>query len=116
MKSKLLVLGVMLSCLLGLTACGQEINYNSVEGSRYQAETFNVENLRAFATTVEDQWFENWYLQGITPQNFEEKMYFSLAGYGDDYYEVIYTYGDGDITVTPQRFFRLKVIWPDDEP
>ncbi|MDC7292194.1 MULTISPECIES: OadG family transporter subunit [unclassified Butyrivibrio] len=123
MKSKLLVLGVMLSCLLGLTACGQEINYNSVEGSRYQAETFNVENLRAFATTVEDQWFENWYLQGITPQNFEEKMYFSLAGYGDDYYEVIYKGYDswckaveelgysnletlqGDISVTDTKFY-----------
>lgn len=123
MKSKLLVLGVMLSCLLGLTACGQEINYNSVEGSRYQAETFNVENLRAFATTVEDQWFENWYLQGITPQNFEEKMYFSLAGYGDDYYDAISKGYDswykavedlgysspetlqGDISVTDTKFY-----------
>lgn len=34
----------------------------------------------------------------------------------DDYYEVIYTYGDGDISVTPQRFFRLQITWPDDIP
>ncbi len=79
MKRKLLVLGVMLSCLLGLTACGQEIKYNTVEGSRYQAESFNVENIRAYASSIEDRCFESWFLQGVTPENFEERLYFELA-------------------------------------
>ncbi len=90
MKRKLLVLGVMLSCLLGLTACGQEIKYNTVEGSRYQAESFNVENIRAYASSIEDRCFESWFLQGVTPENFEERLYFELAyNYGDDYFDVI---------------------------
>ena len=33
-----------------------------------------------------------------------------------DYVEMIYTYGDGSIATTPQRFFRLKATWPDDDP
>lgn len=91
MKRKLLVLGMMLSFLLGLTACGQEINYNSVEGSRYQPDYFNVETLRVYSSNIEDRCFETWFLQGITPDNFEEKLYFDLGlNYGDDYYDVMY--------------------------
>ena len=123
MKRKLLLLGVMLSCLLGLTACGKEISYNSVEGSRYPAENFNVENIRQYASNIEDMFFESWYLQGITPDNFEERLYFDLANYGDDYYEVMYKGYDswckavkdlgfnsleslqGDISVTDTKFY-----------
>ncbi|WP_197027109.1 OadG family transporter subunit [Butyrivibrio sp. MC2021] len=91
MKRKLLVLGVMISCLLGLTACGQEVKYNSVEGSRYQADIFNVENIRSYASNIEDRCFESWYLQGITPANFEESLYFELGpNYGDEYYDVMF--------------------------
>ncbi len=79
MKQKMLVLGVMLSCLLGLTACGESTQLNTVEGSRYSSDIFNLQNLTEFSQRIEDNYFENWYLQGITPENFEERLYYDLA-------------------------------------
>lgn len=90
MKRKLLVLGVMISCLLGLTACDNNEISNSVEGSRYKAEEFNVYSIRKYAEELEDVYFENWYLQGTTPKNFEENHYFEIADeHGDDVYTVV---------------------------
>ncbi len=90
MKQKMLVLGVMLSCLLGLTACGESTELNTVEGSRYSSDIFNLENLSYYAQTVEDNNFEYWYLQGITPENFEEKLYFEISmNSSDERYEVL---------------------------
>ena len=90
MKQKMLILGVMLSCLLGLTACGESTQLNTVEGSRYSSDIFNIENLKYYAQTVEDNNFEAWYLQGITPDNFEEKLYFDIAmSSSDERYEVL---------------------------
>ncbi len=99
MKHKILVLGVMVASLLGLTACGSdETNYNTVEGSRYHSELFKTENITDYAKYVEDQAFETWFLSGVTPENFEEKAYFDLAmnfnnmsgdlSFNDAYYNV----------------------------
>ena len=90
MKHKMLVLGVMLSCLLGLTACGENTNVNTVEGSRYSSDIFTAEALKTYAATIEDNNFEYWYLQGITPENFEDKLYLDIAmSTSDDRYNVL---------------------------
>ena len=90
MKRKMLVLGVMLSCLLGLTACGEEVKSNTVEGSRYSSDIFTQESLKGFAEAIEDNNFEMMFLQGVTPENFEEKMYFDIAlSSSDERYEVL---------------------------
>ncbi|ADL33966.1 sodium ion-translocating decarboxylase gamma subunit [Butyrivibrio proteoclasticus B316] len=90
MKHKTLVLGVMLSCLLGLTACGAEVKSNTVEGSRYSSDIFTQESLKGFAESLEDNNFEGWYLQGITPDNFESNLYFDIAlNSTDERYEVL---------------------------
>lgn len=90
MKHKMLVLGVMLSCLLGLTACGENTQINTVEGSRYSSDIFTAEALKTYAATIEDNNFEYWYLQGITPENFEEKLYLDIAmSTSDDRYNVL---------------------------
>lgn len=93
MKHKILVLGLVMSCLLGLTACGKEITYNTVEGSRYNPNQFNQDFMANYANVFEDRLFEQWYLRGITPETFEKEMYFEIAtnqqgGYDDDFFEV----------------------------
>jgi sodium pump decarboxylase gamma subunit len=91
MKHKKLILGVMLTCLLGLTACGQTTSeINSVEGSRYSAQTFTITNIDNYANMVEDQRFETWYLAGVTPDNFESLLYQEIAmSTTDEHYEVM---------------------------
>ncbi len=90
MKRKMLILGVMLSCLLGLTACGETNATNTVEGSRYSSDIFTLDSIRGYAEAIEDNNFENWYLQGITPENFEEALYFDIAlSTSDERYEVL---------------------------
>ena len=79
MKHKILVLSLVMSCLLGLTACGKETVYNTVEGSRYHTQLFTESTINNYATYIEDEVFENWYLQGVTPENFEQRTYFDLA-------------------------------------
>ncbi len=98
MKHKILVLGVMICSLLGLTACGSETATRSLDGSRYYPDLFTQDSISNFATYLEDDVFEKWYLNGITPENFEEKAYFNLAmkfnnqtgdlSFDDDYYNV----------------------------
>lgn len=90
MKRRILVLGVIISCLLGLTACGESENTNSVAGSRYKPEEFTVASVKEYAEKIEDTYFENWYLQGTTDKNVDEMHYFEIADeYGDDVYTVI---------------------------
>ncbi len=98
MKHKIMVLGVMISCLLGLTACGSSVNYNTVEGSRYHSELFTSQQIADYVAFVEDDMFERWYKEGVTPDNFEEKTYFDMSmtlnrqtgelSFNDDYYNV----------------------------
>ncbi len=98
MKTKIFVLGVMICSLLGLTACGSETATKSLDGSRYYPELFTQDSISNFATYLEDEVYEKWYLNGITPENFEEKTYFNLAmkfnnqtgdlSFDDDYYNV----------------------------
>ena len=96
MKHKILVLGLVMSCLLGLTACGKEITYNTVEGSRYNPDEFNQDFMANYANIFEDRLFEQWYLRDITPENFEKELYFDIAAsqqggtitYDDDFFEV----------------------------
>ena len=91
MKHKKLILGVMLSCLLGLTACGQaESTTNSVAGSRYSETTFTLSNIDTYAKMIEDDRFEVWYLAGVTPDNFESLLYQEIAmNTTDEHYEVM---------------------------
>ncbi len=90
MKQKMLILGVMLSCLLGLTACGETSKINTVEGSRYSSDIFTQDSITGYAEAVEDNNFETWFLQGITPDNFEEALYFDIAlSSSDERYEVL---------------------------
>ena len=84
MKHKIFALGVTLICMLGLTACGENIQYNTVAGSRYDEMTFTKDNLTMFAQNIEDSWFEGWYLSGITPDNFEEKLYDGIVDSFDE--------------------------------
>lgn len=79
MKHKKFVLGVIIGCLLALTACGSETPYNTVEGSKYHTQLFTNETISNYVTYLEDEVFEKWYLSGITPENFDEKTYFELA-------------------------------------
>ncbi|MCR5404417.1 MAG: OadG family protein [Butyrivibrio sp.] len=98
MKHKILALGVMISCLLGLTACGSTVNYNTVEGSRYHTKLFTSQQITDYVNVVEDDIFENLYMNGVTPDNFEENVYFDMAmivnpqtgelTFNDDYYNV----------------------------
>lgn len=98
MKHKILALGVMISCLLGLTACGSTINYNTVEGSRYHSKLFTSQQITDYVNVVEDEIFENLYMSGVTPDNFEDEVYFDMAmivnpqtgelTFNDEYYNV----------------------------
>lgn len=90
-KGKSLSLGIILICMLGLTACGDGRVYNTVAGSRYDESTFTRETLQLVSGNIEDNWFENWCVQGITPENFEEVLYDSIYGsFGsDDMYNAI---------------------------
>ncbi|SDA78319.1 sodium pump decarboxylases, gamma subunit [Butyrivibrio sp. INlla18] len=79
MKRKFLVLGVMLSCLLSLSACGAESQSDASSNSKYPVGFFNQTAIENYAHAVEDNYFENWYLDGVTPENFEDELYVSLA-------------------------------------
>ena len=79
MKRKFLILGVMLSCLLGLSACGSAENTETTESYRYPKQLFNEGSMDSFAHYVEDEVFEYWYLEEITPENFDEKQFINLA-------------------------------------
>ena len=78
MKRKILVLGVILSCLFGLSACGEAAE-GSLDSYRYPKELFKPDSLEQYATYIEDKVFEGWYLNDITPENFDEKQYLGLA-------------------------------------
>ena len=84
MKQKILVLGMIICCLFGLTACGEETVYNSIEGTKYDPYTFTDEYIKSYPNDYEEV-FETLYLQGITPENFEEKLYFRIAVKRDNY-------------------------------
>jgi sodium pump decarboxylase gamma subunit len=79
MKSKFLVLGVVLSCLLSLSACGETTPTKSIDSSKYPAEMFNEASIVSYMNNLEDDNFEKWFAQGITPDNFEENLYVALA-------------------------------------
>jgi sodium pump decarboxylase gamma subunit len=79
MKHKIFVLGVMICSLLGLSACGAETTSRSIDGSRYHPELFTQNSITDAAVYFEDDVFETWYLNGVTPENFEQQVYFNLA-------------------------------------
>ena len=101
MKQKILVLGLCVSCLLGLSACGESTaaKANVLEGSRYHSELFKESTISDYANYVEDDVFERWFLEGVTPDNFEERTYFDIAmnfdsqtgalDYDNEYFEVM---------------------------
>ncbi len=120
MKHKIFALGVTLVCILGLTACGDTTKYNTVAGSNYKEDVFNEGNLQTFAENIEDSMFENWYLNGVTPDNFEEQLDGALdetvydvflAGY-KNWYDAVDELGYGsmdtlasDISVTDLKYY-----------
>ena len=81
MKRKILVLGVMLSCLLCFTGCGeqQQVAQNNIDANRFSPEAYNEESLGELVKVIEDNYFESWYLDGVTPENFEEKLYLKIG-------------------------------------
>ena len=79
MKRKILVLGVILSCLFGLSACAGEAVESSLDSYRYPQELFDADSLEQYATYMEDKVFEGWYAKKITPENFDEEQYLGLA-------------------------------------
>ncbi|MBQ7679164.1 MAG: OadG family protein [Butyrivibrio sp.] len=77
---KICALGAALLLTLGLTACGDTTQWNTVAGSRYDEMTFTSETLQMVSQNIEDSWFETWYMSGVTPDNFEEMLYDSIYG------------------------------------
>jgi sodium pump decarboxylase gamma subunit len=60
--------------MLGLTACGDGIQYDTVAGSKYDETVYTKEYLTQIASSIEDGTFEAMYLEGVTPDNFEDMM------------------------------------------
>ena len=92
MKHKILVLGVMLSCLLCFTGCGEQQDAkNSIDTNRYAPEQFNDDSMRYVVNYFENDSFEKWFLSDITPENFEKELYLKIApaSENDDQYNVI---------------------------
>ncbi len=106
MKRKFLVLGVMLSCLLGLTACGQSTAAdNQYVNSKYSF--YSEEYVKSMAADYEDGMFENWYAYGITPDNFD-KLYAGLAVSYDTRKSLSGEYDASVISVDDDKFEALK--------
>ena len=117
MKHKMLILGVMLSCLLCFTGCGeQQTVENSIDESRFEPNTFTETNISQFVETVEDGLFESWYLKGITPENFEEKLYIQLMSgqETDEMYDTIRKGYDSWYKAVDQIGFNSKETLADD--
>lgn len=77
MKRKGLILGVMLSCLLGLSACGSAEADTSAVNPKFSFYSDGA--FSSLATTYEDDRFEVWYANGVTPENFDSMLYGRLA-------------------------------------
>ena len=76
MKHKMLVLGVILSCFLGLTACGETTEVNTVEGSRYSSDIFTAEALKTYMSYLKNEDTSWLYLTGGIGSG---KSYFAAA-------------------------------------
>ena len=115
MKHKILALGVTLMCMLSLTACGDNIKYDTVAGSRYDEATFNKENLTMFAENIEDSWFEGWFLSDITPDNFEENLYDGIVeSFDEETYKVILAGYNNWYDAVDELGYGSKDSLPDD--
>ncbi len=77
MKRKFLALGVVMSCLLGLTACGEATNGSNYVNPKYSF--YSEEDVLNRATAYEDSVFEVWYANGVTPDNFDLELYSDIA-------------------------------------
>ncbi len=78
MKQRIFVLGLLMTCLLGLTACGSEVQYNTVEGSRYIPEIFTNESITSNVNGYVD-FYKEQFKRGVTPETFEENCYTMIA-------------------------------------
>ncbi len=99
MKHKILVLGMIICCLFGLTACGEEVYNHDFTGSKYSSQIFSESRLKYMAERTEET-YEMFYLYGLTPENFEEEAYTSLAVHQDEY--------TGEISVEDDMFNVFK--------
>ena len=91
MKRRFLVLGVVLSCLMSLTACGGEAE--KTESYRYSQDMTNTKFAKGYAEIIEDKSFEQWYINGVTPESFDDDMYLGLTFAGgepdEDFYRTV---------------------------
>lgn len=74
MKRKLLITGILTVLLFTLSACSGTVNYNTVEGSLYDENEFSASAILQMSQVLEDNILENWYVSGITPDNFDRSM------------------------------------------
>jgi len=74
MKSKLLVLGLSLTCLLGLSACGSSKNTVALEDTKLGKQGLTEEYMLQYAENIEGN-FEYFYTMGATKDNFEDLLY-----------------------------------------
>lgn len=98
MKHKILVLGMIICCLFGLTACGEETKDHNLTGTKYAERLFSEDFLEFSVNDYEDL-FEQLYLYGLTPDNFMEKAYPIFAVQQDNY--------TGEVTVDDEFYNTL---------
>lgn len=91
MKSKLLILGLSLTCLLGLSACSSSDNAVSLEDTRLGKQGLTEEYLLQYAENIESN-FEYFYSLGATDDNFEDLLYTTIVNNtGEDAYNLYQT-------------------------
>ena len=74
MKRKLFTSALACILLLSLSACSGNVDYNTVEGSLYDPDAFSASSIVQMSEILEDNILENWYVNGVTPDNFERVM------------------------------------------
>lgn len=88
MKSKLLVLGLSLTCLLGLSACGSSKNTVALEDTKLGKQGLTEEYMLQYAENIEGN-FEYFYTMGATKDNFEDLLYTVIVNNsGEESYEL----------------------------
>ena len=88
-KKNLLYIGILTALMLTLSACTGSVNYNTVEGTLYEGRDFTRDDILTMSRILEDNIMEDWYVNGITPDNFEAMLIDDL----DDSVRSIYQSG-----------------------
>ncbi|MCR4904182.1 MAG: OadG family protein [Butyrivibrio sp.] len=78
MKSKLLILGLSLTCLLGLSGCGSTSNSVSLEDTKLGKQGLTEDIMLQYADNIENN-FEYFYSMGANGENFEDLLYTTIT-------------------------------------